>query len=32
MVRDLQKRCKEQLQIDLVVREAAKEFIVEKSV
>ena len=30
MVRDLQKRCKEQLQIDLVVREAAKEFIVEK--
>ena len=31
MVRDLQKRCKEQLQIDLVVREAAKEYIVEKS-
>ena len=31
MVRDLQKRCKEQLQIDLVVREAAKEFIVEKA-
>ena len=30
MVRDLQKRCKEQLQIDLVVREAAKESIVEK--
>ena len=29
MVRDLQKRCKEQLQIDLVVREAAKESIVE---
>ena len=31
MVRDLQKRCKKQLQIDLVVREAAKEFIVEKA-
>ena len=31
MVRDLQKHCKEQLQIDLVVREAAKEFIVEKA-
>ena len=31
MVRDLQKRCKEQLQIDLVIREAAKEFIVEKA-
>ena len=31
MVRDLQKRCKERLQIDLVVREAAKEFIVEKA-
>ena len=31
MVRDLQKRCKEQLQIDLVVQEAAKEFIVEKA-
>lgn len=31
MVRDLQKRCKEQLQIDLVVREAVKEFIVEKA-
>ena len=31
MVRDLQKRCKEQLQIDLMVREAAKEFIVEKA-
>ena len=31
MVRDLQKRCKEQLQIDLVVREATKEFIVEKA-
>ena len=31
MVRDLQKRCKEQLQIDLVVREAAKECIVEKA-
>ena len=31
MVRDLQKRCKEQLRIDLVVREAAKEFIVEKA-
>ena len=31
MVRDLQKRCKDQLQIDLVVREAAKEFIVEKA-
>lgn len=31
MVRDLQKRCKEQLQIDLVVREAAKESIVEKA-
>lgn len=31
MVRDLQKRCKEQLQIDLVVREAAKEYIVEKA-
>lgn len=31
MVRDLQKRCKEQLQIDLVVREAAKESIVEKT-
>lgn len=31
MVRDLQKRCKEQMQIDLVVREAAKEFIVEKA-
>ena len=31
MVRDLQKRCKEQLQINLVVREAAKEFIVEKA-
>lgn len=31
MVRDLQKRCREQLQIDLVVREAAKEFIVEKA-
>ncbi len=31
MVRDLQKRCKEQIQIDLVVREAAKEFIVEKA-
>lgn len=31
MVCDLQKRCKEQLQIDLVVREAAKEFIVEKA-
>lgn len=31
MVRDLQKRCKEQLQIDLVVREAAKEFVVEKA-
>lgn len=31
MVRDLQKRCKEQQQIDLVVREAAKEFIVEKA-
>ena len=31
MVRDLQKRCKEQLQIDLVVREVAKEYIVEKA-
>ena len=31
MVRDLQKRWKEQLQIDLVVREAAKESIVEKA-
>ena len=31
MVRDLQKRCKEQLQIDLVVREAARESIVEKA-
>ena len=31
MVRDLQKRCKKQLQIDLVVREAAKESIVEKA-
>lgn len=31
MVRDLQKRCKEQLQIELVVREAAKESIVEKA-
>lgn len=31
MVRDLQKRCKEQLQIDLVVRETAKESIVEKA-
>ena len=31
MVRDLQKRCKEQLQIDLVVREVAKESIVEKA-
>ena len=31
MVRDLQKRCKEQLQIDLVVREAEKESIVEKA-
>ena len=31
MVRDLQKRSKEQLQIDLVVREAAKEYIVEKA-
>ena len=31
MVRDLQKRCKEQMQIDLVVREAAKESIVEKA-
>ena len=31
MVRDLQKSCKEQLQIDLVVREAAKESIVEKA-
>lgn len=31
MVRDLQKRCKEQLQIDLVVQEAAKESIVEKA-
>ena len=31
MVRDLQKRSKEQLQIDLVVREAAKESIVEKA-
>lgn len=31
MVRDLQKRCKEELQIDLVVREAAKESIVEKA-
>ena len=31
MVRDLQKRCKEQIQIDLVVREAAKEYIVEKA-
>lgn len=31
MVHDLQKRCKEQLQIDLVVREAAKESIVEKA-
>ena len=31
MVRDLQNRCKEQLKIDLVVREAAKEFIVEKA-
>ena len=31
MVRDLQKRCKEQLQIDLVVREAAKDYIVEKA-
>ena len=31
MVRDLQKCCKEQLQIDLVVREAAKESIVEKA-
>lgn len=31
MVSDLQKRCKEQLQIDLVVREAAKESIVEKA-
>ena len=31
MVRDVQKRCKEQLQIDLVVREAAKESIVEKA-
>ena len=31
MVRDLQKRCKEQLQIDLVVREAAKESMVEKA-
>ena len=31
MVRDLQKRCKEQIQIDLVVREAAKESIVEKA-
>ena len=31
MVRDLQKRCKEQLQIDLVEREAAKESIVEKA-
>lgn len=31
MVRDLQKRCKEQLQIDLVVREATKESIVEKA-
>ena len=31
MVRDLQKRCKEQLQIDLVIREAAKESIVEKA-
>lgn len=31
MVHDLQKRCKEQMQIDLVVREAAKESIVEKA-
>lgn len=31
MVCDLQKRCKEQLQIDLLVREAAKESIVEKA-
>ena len=31
MVRDLQKRCKELLQIDLVVREAAKVSIVEKA-
>ena len=31
MVRDLQKHCKEQMQIDLVVREAAKESIVEKA-
>ena len=31
MVRDLQKRCKEQMQIDLVVRAAAKESIVEKA-
>ena len=30
-VRDLQKSCNEQLQIDLVVREAAKESIVEKA-
>jgi ATP-dependent Clp protease ATP-binding subunit ClpC len=31
MVRQLQKRCKEQLQIELVVREAARSLIVEKA-
>ena len=31
MVRQLQKRCRDQLQIELVVRDAAKNFIVEKA-
>ncbi len=31
LVKELQKRCKEQLSIDLVVKDAAKKFIVEKA-
>ena len=31
LVKELQKRCKEQLSIDLVVRDAAKAYIVEKA-
>jgi ATP-dependent Clp protease ATP-binding subunit ClpC len=31
MIKELQKRCKEQLEMELVVRDKAKEYIVEKS-
>ena len=31
LVKELQKRCKEQLSLDLVVRDSAKKYIVEKS-